>query len=58
MTKKQKFEETERDPVTRTDVETAVRQVMDHPAKPVAKSENREPTKHEIRQRWKLERVK
>ena len=46
----------ERDPATLADMEAAVRKVMEHPAKPVAKSENREPTKAELKQRWKLTR--
>ena len=50
------FDETERDEATRADVEAAMRQVMEHPAKPKAGSENREPTKAEINQRWKLTR--
>ena len=50
------FAETERDPVTVADVESVMREVMDHPAKPESKSENREPTKDEISQRWKLAR--
>ena len=51
------FAETERDPATQADLESAVRQVMEHPAKPAAKSENREPTQAELNQRWKLRRV-
>ena len=50
------FVETPRDPVKTQDVERAVRQVLRHPAKPVAKSENREPTQAELNQRWKLTR--
>ena len=50
------FAETERDPVTEADVEAVMRQVMEHPAKPESKSENREPTKDEISQRWKMVR--
>lgn len=50
------FAETERDPVTRGDVESVMRQVMEHPAQPVRKSENREPSKEEMGQRWKLVR--
>ena len=50
------FDETERHPVTETDVESVLRQVMDHPAKPESKSENREPTKGEISQRWRMVR--
>ena len=50
------FDEIERDPVSQPDVESVMRQVMEYPAKPEAGSENREPTKAEIRQRWKLTR--
>ncbi|MYA59458.1 MAG: hypothetical protein F4X40_02715 [Chloroflexi bacterium] len=50
------FNQVERDPVTRSDVESALRQVLGHPAKPGIRSENREPTVAEIGQRWKLER--
>lgn len=48
------FDETERDTVARDDVEAAMRQVLNHPAKPEKGSENREPTKAEINQRWKM----
>ncbi len=48
--------ETERDDATMADMEAAMRQVMAHPANPAAKSENREPTKAELSQRWKLTR--
>ncbi len=63
MTKRQSeidpaaFAETKRDPVKQADVESAVRQVMAHPAKPKNGSENREPTQAELNQRWKLRRV-
>ena len=50
------FDETERDPVSRSDVESVMRQAMEYPAKPETGSENREPTKAEISQRWKLTR--
>jgi len=50
------FRETERDPAALADVEAAMRQVMKHPAKPAAKSENREPTTDELNRRWKLTR--
>ena len=50
------FAETERDPVTRTDVETALRQVMTHAAKPQDGSENREPMRKELSQRYRLKR--
>lgn len=51
------FAETERDPVSRSEVESAVRQVLGHPAKPEKRSENREPSKAEINQRWKMRRT-
>ena len=50
------FNETERDPTTLEAVEGVVRQVMGHPAKPQDGSENREPTRKELSQRWKLDR--
>lgn len=50
------FVETERTPATLADVEAAMQQVMEHPAKPERQSENREPTKAELEQRWKLTR--
>ena len=50
------FDETERETVTRAEVETAVRQVMKHPAKPEKQSENREPTREELNRRWKMMR--
>ncbi len=49
------FDETERDPVTRADVEAAVRQVIGHPAKPQDGSENREPTREELSHRWRMQ---
>ena len=51
------FNQVERDPVTRSDVETALQQVLAHPARAEVKSENREPTVDEIGQRWKLVRA-
>lgn len=50
------FSEIPRASVKVRDVERAVRQVMVHPAKPAAKSENREPTLAELNQGWKLTR--
>ena len=50
------FRETERDPATLSDVEAVMRQVMKHPARPAAKSENREPTNEELNRKWKLTR--
>ena len=50
------FANTQRDPVTLTDVEAAMRQVMKHPAKPQKGSVNREPTMEELNLRWRLAR--
>ncbi len=50
------FAETEREPVTRADFETAMRQVMAHSAKPEVRSENREPTREELAQAYKMRR--
>ena len=48
--------ETERDPITLEDLEDAVGQVLLAPADGLPKSENREPTREELNQRWKLTR--
>ena len=50
------FDKTEREPVSRKDFEAALRQILasDEPERP--HSENREPSKAELEQRWKLER--
>ena len=48
--------EIERDAVTLQDLEDAVGQVLLAPAHGLPKSENREPTKEELNQRWKLSR--
>ena len=37
-----------------SDFEGAFRQVLSHPDSPQTKSENREPTKKELNQKWKL----
>lgn len=50
------FDETERDPVTWDKLESAMRQMISHPAKPETRSENREPTREELRRRWKFSR--
>ncbi len=50
------FNETERDPVAREDVEATMRQVLTHPAKPQDGSENREPTRKELNQHWRMQR--
>lgn len=50
------FAETERDAVTWDEFESTVRQVISHPAKPETRSENREPTREELRRRWKMSR--
>lgn len=46
--------EVERDPVTLEDLEDAVSEVLLAPADDRPKSENREPTKEELNQRWKM----
>ena len=48
--------ENERDPVTLEDLEEAVGQVLLAPAEDRPKSENREPTREELSQRWKMKR--
>ena len=48
--------ETERDPVTLQDLEDAVGQVLLAPAEDRPKSENREPTREELNQQWRLTR--
>ncbi|MXW86612.1 MAG: hypothetical protein F4103_13215 [Boseongicola sp. SB0673_bin_14] len=50
------FAETERDPVTRDEFESAMGQMISHPAKPATRSENREPTREELSRRWKFSR--
>jgi len=45
-----------RDPISTTEFESAMRQIMAHSSKPKKKSENREPTREEISRRWKLSR--
>lgn len=49
------FYKTERDPVTELDLDTVMRQVLGAPM-PDTKSENREPTREELNQKWKLVR--
>ena len=48
--------EVERDPVAIEDLEDAVGQVLLAPADDRPKSENREPLKEELSQRWKMAR--
>ena len=50
------FDETERGSVTQEEVETAMRQVMRHAAKPREGSENRVPTKSKVQERWRMVR--
>ena len=45
------FADTERDPVKRSDLEAAMRQVMTHSTKSATGSENREPTREELNRR-------
>lgn len=49
-------DETEREPITMADFTDAVKQVLLAPVGKI-KSENRMPTKEELNQRWKLEKV-
>ena len=53
---KPKLDPKERDPATMTDLEDAMRQLVKSPSK--TKSENREPTRKELEQRFKLVRRK
>lgn len=46
----------ERDPVTREEFDGAMRRILSHDAEPNDKLGNREPTKEELTQRWKLVR--
>lgn len=50
------IDKVERDPVTRKNFTDALRQILttDEPKRP--RSENRDPTKAELEQRWKLKR--
>ena len=48
--------EVERDPVAIEDLEDAVGQVLLAPAEDRPESENREPLKEELSQRWKMAR--
>ena len=50
------FANSKRDPATLDDLETVFRQLMENPATPEEKSQNREPTQAELRERWKLKR--
>ncbi len=50
------FEKTERDSVSLAEFENTLRGVMLHSARPKKKSENREPTRKEIKKRWKISR--
>ena len=53
---KTKLDPKDRDPATMKDLEDAMRQLVESP--PGTKSENREPTKKELEQRYKLVRRK
>lgn len=61
MTKESKFDpkvfaETKRDPVTHDELDAVMRQMMTQPARPKTRSENREPSREELAQRWKFSR--
>ena len=50
----EEFAKTERDPASLTDVESVVRQVLSHEAKPEKKSLNQQPPRAELRKPWRL----
>ena len=50
------FKKTERNSTTLPELEGVLDNIMKHPAKPIKKSENREPRKNEIQNCWKLKR--
>ena len=54
--KKSKLDPKDRDPATMKDLEDAMKQLAESPSK--TKSENREPTRKELEQRFKLVRRK
>lgn len=56
MKRKPELDSKDRDPTTMTDLEDAMRQLVKSPTK--TKSENREPTRKELEQRFKLVRRK
>ena len=53
----QAFLETDREPIKRSDLYAAMRQVMAHPARSSVGSEkHREPTREELSRDWKMSR--
>lgn len=52
--KKPKLDPKDRDPATMTDLEDAMRQLVESPTK--TKSENREPSRQELKKRYKVVR--
>ena len=56
MKRKPELDPKDRDPATIKDLEDAMRQLVNSP--PATKSENREPTRKELEQRYKLVRRK
>ena len=53
---RKRFEETERREVTDEDLKAALAQILASDAPKRPRSENREPTKDELEQRWRLDR--
>ena len=51
--KMKEFKKTKRNPVSARDLDKAMRQIFTAPVGK-AKSENREPTREELNQKWKL----
>ena len=52
---KRQFEKVERRPISKADLEDAMRQVLLAP-RGTTKSENRTPTEAELNQKWRLDR--
>ena len=53
---KKEFDKTEREPVSEQKLDTAMHQIFTAPVSD-SKSENREPTREELNQKWKLIRI-
>ena len=58
MKSKPKIDPADRDPANLDDMETVMRHLLEMPADSRPKSENREPTKKELEERYKIVRRK
>ena len=58
MKPKPKIDPADRDPAKLDDIETVMRHLLETPADSRPKSENREPTKKELEERYKIVRRK